>query len=158
MGFISLPDYVENLYLSSLGNEWVTQEVFEEEFEEKYPKQMSLFNSNSTTKFMIYFTTDIKNQQPKDWEQIMMVVGETNETKEYGRFIKINTMYRYGFAVGKVMNLQDLLKEIQQYFPEGATHIDLANTENIYYTYIGFASSFPDLMSEVKFALKGVKT
>ena len=55
------------------------------------------------------------------------------------------------------MNLQDLLKEIEQYFPEGATHIDLANENNIYYTYVGFASSFPDLMSEVKFALKGVK-
>jgi|TARA_R100000455_G_C6266725_1_gene122019 hypothetical protein len=157
MGFIVFPDYVENFYLSSLGNEWVTQEVFEEEFDEKYPNQMVLFDQEKTTKFMIYFTTDIKNQQPKDWEQIMMVVGETKNSKKYGKYIKINTLYRYGFAVGKVMNLQDLLKEIEQYFPEGATHIDLANENNIYYTYVGFASSFPDLMSEVKFALKGVK-
>ena len=107
MGFIVFPDYVENFYLSSLGNEWVTQEVFEEEFDEKYPNQMVLFDQEKTTKFMIYFTTDIKNQQPKDWEQIMMVVGETKDSKEYGKYIKINTLYRYGFAVGQVMNLHD---------------------------------------------------
>ena len=158
MGFIVFPEYVENVYLSSLGNEWVTQEVFEEEFNEKFPNQMPLFDKEDTTKFIIYFTTEIKNQQPKDWEQIMMVVGETTNTKEYGKYIRVNTLYRYGFAVDKVMNMQDLLKEIEQYFPEGTTHLDLANENNIYYTYIGYASSFPDLMSEVKFALKGVKS
>ena len=51
-----------------------TSYLLSQEFDEKYPNQMVLFDQEKTTKFMIYFTTDIKNH-------IVQKIPEINLTK-----------------------------------------------------------------------------
>ena len=157
MGWIAFPEYVENCYLNTLGREWVTEEVFAEEFERDYPNQLKNFLQYDKTSFILFFTTAIKGQQPKDWEQLMMVVGETNNSKKYGKYIRVKAIYRYGFAFKKIYTLNDVIEELEEYFPEGISHVDTALDGRVYYTYVGWVNNFPDLLTEVKYTLKGWK-
>ena len=89
MGFLTLPNDVENCYLSSMGYQWVEKEVLIDELNEKYNElEVQEFEGIPTKYYLLFFTTELANQQYKDWEHLMMVVGETNKSKPFGNFQK----------------------------------------------------------------------
>jgi len=150
LGFLTLPNDVENCYLSSMGYQWVEKEVLIDELNEKYNElEVQEFEGIPTKYYLLFFTTELANQQYKDWEHLMMVVGETNKSKPFGTFITITGIYRYGFAVGNIFNLNDVVGELEDYFKEGLNHIDDARSGNVYYTYLGFVSNFGDLKQTI---------
>ena len=156
MGFIELPTRIENYYQSKLGHAWVEEDVWVEEFNEKFKGKMDEFDKLPKRNFLVFFTTEIENQQPDGWDQLMMVIGVVKKSEEYGTYIKINSLYRYGFAVAQLNTLTDITKELEDYFPEGLDHLQVAKDENLYYTYVGWVDSFPVLATEVVHAMKGV--
>jgi hypothetical protein len=157
LGFLKFPESVENYYMSSLGASWVDEVVFYEELEDRFPKKIKEYKDLKGKNFMVFFTTDLQGQQPDGWEQLMMAVGNYKISKTFGTSIHIKAIFRYGVAVKSVFSLNDVVSEIEEYFPEGLTHLDLANDENMYYTYLGFVSDFDDMVKDTQKALKGAK-
>tara|TARA_R110002012_G_scaffold294592_2_gene490807 strand:- start:1 stop:477 length:477 start_codon:yes stop_codon:yes gene_type:complete len=157
LGFLKFPETVENYYMSSLGNSWVDEIVFYEELEDRFPTKIKEYKELKGKNFMVFFTTDLQGQQHDGWEQLMMAVGNYKESKTFGTSIHIKAIFRYGFAVKSVFSLNDVVGEIEEYFPEGLKHLDLANDENMYYTYLGFVSDFDDMVKDTQVALKGAK-
>lgn len=157
MGWIKFPSEIENHYLSSLGNAWVELSVFDEELEDRFPKKASQFNKLPYKNFMIFYTTELTGQQHDGWEHLMMIIGRANKTDDFGSYINITGMYRYGFAVKNVFSLNDAITELENYFPDGIEHIDQARDENIYYTFLGYVSDFEDLCNTTELALQEAK-
>lgn len=157
MSWVKLPSEIENFYLSSLGNAWVEKEVFEEELKDRFPQDLQEFKSLKNKNFMVFFTTELEGQQHDGWEHLMMAVGKVNTSKKFGTFIEISGVFRYGFAVSQVNNLNDAISELEEYFEDGLSHIDQALQENIYYTFLGFMTDFEDLCYTTKLALKEAK-
>lgn len=157
MGFLKFPDTVENYFMSSLGDSWVDEIVFYEELEDRFPNKINEYMELKGKNFMVFFTTDLQGQQPDGWEQLMMAVGKYKQSKTFGTSIHIKAIFRYGVAFKSVFSLNDVVSEIEEYFPEGLKHLDLANDENLYYTYLGFVSDFDDMVNDTKMALKEAK-
>tara|TARA_R110002153_G_scaffold96910_1_gene231395 strand:- start:10 stop:486 length:477 start_codon:yes stop_codon:yes gene_type:complete len=157
LGFLTFPEGVENFYLSSLGSSWVEEPVFYEEFQEMYAYESMEFKKLPKKNFMIFFTTELEGQQHDGWEQVMMAVGHITHSKKFGTFITVKAIFRYGFGVKDIFTLNDVVSEIEKYFPVGIEHLDTANAENIYYTYVGMVSNFPDLTTHIASALKEAK-
>ena len=150
MGDISISEDIPFIHQPYLSPDWYTEEEWVKNFNVKYSvynlsKMHKLFTDTIAQKFIFFFTTDLKRDNKKYGNNLMMVVGEVKEMggNHLGDYVELNNLYRFGFYdVNSWEEIQQVLKD--------DTTIKIMTTYKVPIIWLGNLLDYPHLLDKVK--------